>query len=139
MRCISIQQPWAFLIVQGYKDIENRNWNTNQRGQVLIHAGKKKDENFDWSIFTELGIELPSPFARSILDGNTPHLRGGIVGIATIVDVVTHSRSRWFRGPYGIVLKDARPLPFVPLRGQLYFFEVPEEIVKGIQPEEKSA
>lgn len=39
MKAISIHQPWAWLIVEGYKDIENRTWLTAYRGPVLIHAG----------------------------------------------------------------------------------------------------
>jgi len=40
MKAISIRQPWAWLIVNGYKDIENRSWPTKFRGRVLIHASK---------------------------------------------------------------------------------------------------
>jgi hypothetical protein len=39
MRIITIKQPWAHLIVAGTKNIENRNWPTNYRGPVLVHAG----------------------------------------------------------------------------------------------------
>jgi hypothetical protein len=42
-----------------------------------------------------------------------------------VVDVVQHHVRPWFRGPYGFVLHDARPMPFVPVRGQLGFFDVP--------------
>ena len=41
VKALSIQQPWAWLIVNGHKDIENRDWRTNFRGPVAIHAGKK--------------------------------------------------------------------------------------------------
>jgi hypothetical protein len=30
-KAISICQPWAWLIVNGYKDIENRIWASNQQ------------------------------------------------------------------------------------------------------------
>jgi hypothetical protein len=40
MKALSIRQPWAWLIVNGYKDIENRSWATKFRGPVLIHAAK---------------------------------------------------------------------------------------------------
>ncbi len=43
MKALSIRQPWAWLIANGYKDIENRSWRTNFRGEFLIHAGKKFD------------------------------------------------------------------------------------------------
>ena len=51
--------------------------------------------------------------------------RGGIIGSVEIVDCVTESESPWFFGRYGYVLRDPRPLPFAPWRGQLGFFDVP--------------
>ena len=38
-KVLSIRQPWAWLILHGGKDVENRNWATKVRGRVLIHAG----------------------------------------------------------------------------------------------------
>ena len=43
MKALSIQQPWAFLIVNGLKDIENRDWSTTFRGLIYVHAGKTLD------------------------------------------------------------------------------------------------
>ena len=86
-------------------------WPTRFRGRVLIHAGKKFDGNpheWDWP-------DIPKP-ARFDL--------GGIVGEAEIVNCVVGSNSPWFCGPYGFVIRDARPLPFRPYRGQLGFFRV---------------
>jgi len=40
MRALSVKQPWAWLIVNGYKKIENRNWPTSFRGRIYIHAGR---------------------------------------------------------------------------------------------------
>lgn len=39
-KVISIRQPWASLIVAGYKKFEFRSWKTNYRGEILIHASK---------------------------------------------------------------------------------------------------
>ena len=36
---LTVRQPWASLIMAGIKDIENRSWRTNYRGQLFIHAG----------------------------------------------------------------------------------------------------
>jgi hypothetical protein len=47
---------------------------------------------------------------------------GGIVGIAEITDCVQRHRSRWFNGPFGWVLANARRLPFKRCKGQLKFF-----------------
>ncbi|EMD5788156.1 ASCH domain-containing protein [Proteus mirabilis] len=124
MKAISIRQPWAWLIVNGYKDIENRSWRTKYRGQVLIHAsqGVKKSEYERAKELTDLlGITLPTSFET-----------GGIVGVATITDCVEQSESPWFFGEKGFVLTDARPLKFIQMKGKLSFFET------GIEPEEAS-
>ena len=42
MKAISIKQPWAWLIISGYKTVENRKWYTAHRGDILIHASKSK-------------------------------------------------------------------------------------------------
>lgn len=117
MKALSIMQPWAWLIVAGHKDIENRYWQAHNpglrfRGPVLIHAGKRMDPNFkDAQDWMWRDIERPCDFDM-----------GGIVGEAEIVDVVTASLSEWFHGPYGLVIRNARELPFQPCRGQLGFF-----------------
>jgi len=118
MKAISIRQPWAWLIVHGYKDVENRTWSTKYRGPILIHAGKTLDSAFD-----ELRRELREDFDIHIpLHKEIP--RGGIVGQATIVDCVTDYDSDFFSGPYGFVVEDAEPLPFKPRRGRLGVFEL---------------
>ena len=43
MKILSIRQPWAALIVHGFKETENRTWSTSYRGPVLIHAALKVD------------------------------------------------------------------------------------------------
>lgn len=120
-RALSIMQPWAHLIVTGAKDIENRDWSTRFRGPVLIHAGKKYDgERGEASC---MGVALPDHFDM-----------GGIVGEAEIVDCVTESSSPWFFGKFGFVLRNARPLPFRPCRGQLVFFTPDFSIVAAPAP-----
>lgn len=43
IKVLSVRQPWAWLILNGYKTIENRTWRVNDRGPILIHAGKQFD------------------------------------------------------------------------------------------------
>lgn len=121
MMAISIRQPWAWLILNAGKDIENRDWPTKMRGRVLIHAGKgmTKDEYEDAPMHI---VDLPD---------YDDLRRGGIVGSVEIVDCVTDSQSEWFYGKFGFVLRDPRPIPFIPYRGQLGFFPVPDEIIAG--------
>ena len=44
MKCLSLKQPYAELLVAGKKTIEVRTWNTKFRGQFLVHASKKINE-----------------------------------------------------------------------------------------------
>ena len=39
MKALTIKEPWATLIIDGYKKYEFRSWKTNYRGKLLIHAG----------------------------------------------------------------------------------------------------
>lgn len=40
-KCISLWQPWATLLVRGFKKNETRSWPLNHRGRTLIHAAKR--------------------------------------------------------------------------------------------------
>lgn len=118
MKALSVRQPWAWLIVNGHKDIENRCWKTHLRGEIYVHAAKgmTQDEYAIGNVIAEeQGVELP-PFKE--LE------RGGIVGTVEIVDCVDEDPSPWFFGEFGFVLKNAKPLPFRPLKGALGFFNV---------------
>lgn len=44
MKCLSIRQPWASMIVSGIKDVENRTWYSNYTGDLLIHSSKTIDK-----------------------------------------------------------------------------------------------
>ncbi|KFC64012.1 hypothetical protein FG93_05522 [Bosea sp. LC85] len=120
MKALSIMQPWAWLIVNGHKAIENRNWRCHYRGPVLIHAGKKVDT---WARADLWRGRHPVTGAPIALDLPDAFDRGGIVGEAEIVDCVERSDDPWFVGRFGIVLRNARPLPFRPCKGALGFFE----------------
>lgn len=41
-----------------------------------------------------------------------------------VVDCVTNSRSYWFGGEHGFVLKNARRTRFRPMKGKLGFFSI---------------
>lgn len=43
MKAISLLQPWASLVVLGFKTWETRSWNTSYRGRLQIHASVRKD------------------------------------------------------------------------------------------------
>lgn len=45
LKCLSIKQPWASLIIKGIKNIENRSWGTDKEKWFLVHATKEYDKN----------------------------------------------------------------------------------------------
>jgi hypothetical protein len=103
VKALSIKQPYPHHIFHDGKDVENRDWPTKGRGWFIVHAGVSKSE------FDDDQLEMP---------------RGGVVGMAKIVDCVTEMDSRWFFGRYGFVLEKAFPLQLIPCRGMLGFFSL---------------
>lgn len=59
MKVITLKQPWATLVVEGYKKYEFRSWKYNYRGKIYIHAGKGIDKEAMEKI-KHLNLEFPS-------------------------------------------------------------------------------
>jgi len=119
LRALSVMQPWTWLLAAGLKDIENRDWPTHFRGRVLLHAGKRIDRE---AMTDLLNGRHPVTGERHSFDLPDTFETGGIVGEATIVGCAAWSSSPWFVGKFGFVIKDAKPLPFIPCKGALGFF-----------------
>jgi hypothetical protein len=124
MKALSIRQPWAWLVVEGHKDIENRSWYIRQRGRVFVHASKgcTRDEYACACAFAE-PLLPPGVIIPNLID--LP--RGGLVGSVEIVKCSFQSHSPWFVGIYGAVLKNPKVMEFRPMAGQLGFFDVPPQ------------
>ncbi len=129
MKALSLTQPWAWLVVHGGKDIENRKWNTKHRGAFLIHAAKGMTK-LEWLrafIFAE-GV------GGAALANRIPEYasleRGGIIGATNLYTVIhpllpmqMRDRLPWHMADqYGFVIADTRPLPFLPCKGALGFW-----------------
>jgi predicted transcriptional regulator len=115
MKALSIREPWAGLIIDGKKAIELRTWRTNYRGPVLVHRSGKN---------------------------------GGIVGTVKIVDIIEFESMDHFRSLrdrhhapdsfyqerlYGWILKNAKPVEFIPCKGRLGLWEPSADILKKIK------
>ena len=140
VKIISVRQPWAWLIVAGHKDIENRTWRTSYRGPLLIHASQAMEED-DFPMqrqwIKESGIVIPEDLPR-----------GAIVGAATLTDVhdwasppytgsvpgqVKYSPSPWFEGPYGFEMADAVEFAeSIPCRGQLSIRDISDALAARV-------
>ncbi len=124
---LSIRQPWAWLVVNGFKDVENRSWPTKFRGRVWVHAPKNMSRDEYWAcesfVRASQGIDLRLPTYEDLC-----RQCGGIVGEVDITGCVgpgSYSTSPWFVGPFGFTLANAKAVTLRPCRGALGFF-VPE-------------
>ena len=138
MKVITIQQPWATLVVMGVKQIETRSWNTKYRGQILIHASAKMTKEAK-------ALCEQNPFKKYIKDWSYLPL-GAIVGRANIQEVYTTKHAQgmirfqpeywgdeltfgdYSPNLYGWHLTDAREiLTPITAKGQLGIWEYPED------------
>lgn len=126
MKAISIRQPWAWLIVNGYKTIENRSWSTKTRDEVLIHAGTLLTSNSYNAVKKLIQSDPRIAHVADLIPPISELDTGGIVGTAQITGCVATSDNPWFLNTgFGFEISGAKPLPFVPCKGRLNFFEVP--------------
>ena len=121
MKCLSVSQPYADLIVQGKKTIELRTWNTKFRGEFLIHAPFKIKKD----ACKRLGID------------ETELRTGVIIGKAEIYDVKVYNSiselisdykkhfatEEFLRHKYGFLLRKPQELRMpIHYKGSLGFF-----------------
>ena len=86
--------------------------------------------------YIELSAALFGVLGTLLLAGRSRWAGWGFVGWTRVVDCVTAHASPWKTGypfegveSYGFVLRDSRPMPFVPWKGRLGFFNVPKEAI----------
>ena len=132
MRALTVQQPHAWALVTGCKDVENRSWRFpySTPRTIAVHAGAKYD-----AAGLRVDVEVPDGLPR-----------GAVVGFVDVVES-HHSRechrpshasatvcggycSPWAApGGYHWTLRSARVLdPVVPTRGYLWLFVPPPDV-----------
>lgn len=143
MKTITDKQPWASLIVDGVKDIENRTWKTNFRGRILVHASLdnifKRVDSFRDILSAEQISDIVKKGKEVDIFGSHLPTRS-IIGSVEIVDCVVNHSSVWAeetfipiegegypqKPTYNWVL--ANPIKFpepIPIKGRLGFWDYP--------------
>ena len=141
MKILSVRQPWAWLIVAGHKDIENRKWRTSYRGSLLIHASLATEPD-DFPMQREwietCGIVIPEDLPRGAIVGsvNLTAVRWssqGYDGASRFYTAPDNYSNPWFEGPYGFEMADAvefaEPIPW---RGQLGIREASDALAARV-------
>lgn len=135
---LSVRQPWAWLLCEGLKDVENRSWKTNYRGTLYIHAGKSFDLDalnwmFDRSLVTHAAaLEVSKHFCiiPSVKGGikimKNKDEFGAIVGRVDLIDC-GRSQSVWAQPEvkYHWTVRHGQHIVPIPMRGQLGLFQSP--------------
>ena len=137
MKTLSIRQPWAWLIVNGYKTVENRSRSLGaHNGPLLIHASSTLT-NSQWLECREFLASKPAlSYLLPLLPA--PHRLdlGGIVGMVEVWAKVQNRSDlynaksldgAWYMGETGYFLSLPKVLPFKPCKGRLGFFDVDYE------------
>ncbi len=115
MRALSLRQPWAEMVMLGWKTIETRKWRTKYRGELLIVASKSRPDDV--------------PDYTRIQD--PPMIFGKAVAICDLTDCrpmePTDEEEAWFKNEPGrfawLLDKILRIEPF-PVKGQLGLYNV---------------
>ncbi len=146
MKCLTVMQPWATLLVTGAKRFETRSWRTAYRGRVAIHAGR---------MFPEEARALcrQEPFRSALLLAGYRHPADlpvrAVLGTVELTDCLPAAEvghllpsgcaelrfgdfrpGRWVwrvRAPQPL----ARPLPLI---GRLGLYEIPALIPELVAP-----
>lgn len=132
MKVLSVKQPWASLITEGYKTMELRTWKTNYRGPLAIHSSAKA---CSWEIYDAL-IKLG--MKQQIISNCFHGPKGQIIAIAKLDSIITldglwydnhldsHLCDKRFFEPvkYGWVLTDIKTFDTpIPAKGKLGLWE----------------
>jgi hypothetical protein len=121
MKALTIRQPWAWLLIHGTKNIENRDWYTRVRGPLAIHAAKGMT-HLEYICAVDF-VRHIDPALADCIPKSSELIKGAVIGTMVLRDCVTVSRSKWFEGKYGFVLDSPEPfLDPVPCRGTLGFW-----------------
>jgi hypothetical protein len=151
MKAITVQQPWAWAIIHGGKDIENRTrigtWRPARDSRIAIHAGQRWS---DRGAGSQLVIDAYArvarlPFGLRPIADDIEFDLGAIIGTVRVVDVhpTEECCQPWGESSYRqadgtlrqgyldiahLVLADPRPCEPIPCRGALGLWTVPDDI-----------
>jgi len=110
-KILSVHQPFAWLIVNGVKQIEYRSWKTKYRGPLLIHACGKAPKDAIPVVFKALREIGDPPLEADEIDDVTR--TGALVGVVELVDCVASN------GAFEWILENPRMIEPIPWSGRL--------------------
>lgn len=135
MKALSVMDPWATLIMRYGKSTENRDYPTNYRGDLVIHASRRIDRN-GWLALNEAhdGVDAlnASTLANAHRERHELIMPTFALGLVELVGVDQLQYTKWdIPGMWHWRLRNPRPFktPFT-MKGQLSLFEVPDDLIR---------
>ena len=152
LTALTVMQPWAWAIAQGFKAVENRKWSTKYRGPLAIHAGISQrwiedgrqflfDQScaFDrpeWKMPEEESLDFGAIVAVvDVVDCITlAKLERESRGLERIVPSIPAQQLRAFAGgPCCWILDNVRKLPEpIPCKGAQQLWFVPDDVAAAV-------
>lgn len=147
IRGLTVRQPWAWAIVHGGKDVENRTRNLagSYRGPLAIHVATGRSLMAHFHDVQRIRPDLDrDALPWSSLETGQPPNAGHVIGVVDLVDVHDAAPpevewcgcSQWAERFYvhHIVLANPRPLATpIRWRGALNLWRVPAELEARIR------
>lgn len=126
IRCLAIRQPWAWAIVAGAKEVENRSWKTDYRGPVLIQASSK---TADVNRLAKTHKLRPRDFVY-----------GALIGVVDLVDIVPLSEgleaNPWAWGAHCWIFRNARAFRrSIPFKARLNLYSLTTDAAQQARTE----
>ena len=79
IKALTLHQPWASLVIGGYKCFETRSWSTDDRGLIAIHAGNNRSA-LELTDIKAVCYHFEIPLSRSMPFGS-------VLGICRLVNI----------------------------------------------------
>lgn len=156
MKALTVRQPWAWAIVFGGKDVENRTWLPKYRGPLAIHAAAAASQR---GLRSPLVAVARSTYRADRGAHGRDRLRGtGALTLSALIGTVelVHAHraelgcceSEWAEYEYHaadqrrrvgithLVLENPVPIEPIPCRGRLGMWPVPDDLAAILTAED---
>lgn len=146
--CLSLHQPWASLVVLGFKRLEGRVWSTDYRGPLWIHAASLLPDPATYELLCQQyddvydGVHPPFPPLEDLPTS-------ALLGRVDLVDVVEQGDLEDMRDTSDFPQSEGSSSPFVfylrrpqlltipiAMRGRhkLWRLDAPAQYARGLKP-----
>jgi hypothetical protein len=142
MKCISVIQPWATLIILGAKNYETRGWASRYRGPLAIHASTRfpprarqlcSEEPFR-AVLGRAGVRTAVDLSRGLILGTVRFAACTPLAKIDLRQLPGYEFGDYMSGRWVWLFGDPRPLikPFA-VRGVRGIFEIPTNELDSAQ------